>query len=214
MRTATGICVESVSGRRHRPLRMGAILAFAAMTVGPTVIRQSKSAAASSIRKPLADDRERMRFEISALDVRAAAVDPQPSADSMAAARPQPPNARAAASPLDPAKELTVLREQHRSALAQHAREPADPPWATEMSSVIGRGLAAIAFDGEFKVLGVDCRSRTCVASVDWESASTAYSRWPAVVRGSYGRCGVEVVLDEPAAAKTRFGTKILFPCR
>lgn len=180
--------VEKVPASGSKTPWLVALLALAVVTVGPVIIHHRQSAAAHSSGEPPANP------------IEAPGRQPQPD--------------QAATAPLDSASGMAVVRERHRSALAQHDGEPADPSWAQEMSSFIRRRLVAAAAGGGFKVLGVDCRSRTCVASVDWESASAAYGKWQAVVQGNYERCGVEVVLDEPVAAQARFGTKVLFPCR
>jgi len=192
MQRTTASPVEKVRVSMYTRLWKVAGLAFAMVTVGPILISRASAAHVAVL----------------------SAISPRPSSDAIEAPAKQPQSEQTAETPRDSAKELVAVRERHRSALAQHAREPPDPSWAHEMSSLIGRGLAAAAADGGFKILGVDCRSRTCVASVDWNSASAAYSKWPAVVRGSYGPCGVEVVLDEPGSAKARFETKLLLFCR
>jgi type IV secretory pathway VirB10-like protein len=133
---------------------------------------------------------------------RAVAVDPPLSVPAPQAVPPPAPAATA-----------VEIREKHRVALDQHAREPADSRWAQEMSAIVGTGLKTGATKGQFRVLDVDCRSRTCVASVEWESASTAYRQWKTLLGATYGQCGVEVVLDEPVDSNARFSTKVLFPC-
>jgi hypothetical protein len=115
--------------------------------------------------------------------------------------------------PSDPAVEAAVERERHRVALDEHAREPANPSWAQQMATVVDRGLKERAAKGGFDVTDVDCRSRTCVASVEWKSAADAYHQWKQILGADYGSCGVEVVLDEDRGSSGRFGTKVLFPC-
>jgi hypothetical protein len=120
---------------------------------------------------------------------------------------------RAEAAAVAPERSVETPLAHHRAALAAHARERDDPPWARAAEAAIGKQLAALAREGRFAVVGTRCRSASCVATVEWPSYPDAESNWSAVLRGNYGECGVAVILDPAAAGTGRFRNEVFFDC-
>lgn len=152
-------------------------------------------------RDHLTDDRiARMQRRLDELEARA-----QHPARDEGAAESQPER------PL--AEEKAEHLARHRKALDDHLLEPFDPAWASSTAKTIQEGLQGIAASGHLTALKPDCRSRTCVATVQWPSAAAAYQGWNALLNPNYGNCGVEVVLDDPSDPAAMFRTQVLFNC-
>jgi len=103
--------------------------------------------------------------------------------------------------------------EEHCKALEAHEREPVDAAWARDEAAAVGGALKDVAEKGQFATREVDCRSSTCVATVEWPSARTAQRQWKTLLAPDYGPCTVEVMLDEPSDPAAPFQTKVVYDC-
>lgn len=52
--------------------------------------------------------------------------------------------------------------------LAQHQREPIDPSWSPSSSRAFTDDLRGTAFRDRLTVVNVSCRSRSCLATLEW----------------------------------------------
>jgi hypothetical protein len=107
--------------------------------------------------------------------------------------------------------DLTLLRQE----LTSHATEPFDATWAPELTQSIHDELVAIVpAEHGFKVDNVDCRSKTCVADLVYDSPDDALAG-----RGMLGQAHVEgcrgfrATLEPPTSAAT-YRTSIIYTCR
>ena len=114
--------------------------------------------------------------------------------------------------PADLAANKEFHQREHRELIARHAREPRDQAWASATAQRLRDVLQPIVSGSGAALLGVDCRTSTCVAKVEWRNLPAAISGWPAVLNGDYG-CGVRVTLDDARNPGARFPTDVLFSC-
>ena len=111
------------------------------------------------------------------------------------------------------AQSKALQRAEHRRALEDHARESLDPAWARDTTNALTTALRPIAAGSDAAVVGVDCRSATCVADIEWPNLPAATRGWLPVLEGDYDRCSVRVTLDEAVDPNQRFRTRVLFTC-
>lgn len=106
-----------------------------------------------------------------------------------------------------------MVRAEHRKALEDHRRETIDTSWARDTSEVLATALRPLATSTDGAVVGVDCRSKTCVAEIEWTNFPAANRGWRSVLHGDYDRCSVRVTLDDAVDPERRFRTSVLFTC-
>jgi hypothetical protein len=118
-----------------------------------------------------------------------------------------------AVAPSDPAANRAFHQREHRELLERHAREPVAEAWASATAQRLRDVLRPITAGAGASLLGVDCRSSTCVARVEWRDFAAANLGWSAVLQGDYS-CAVRVTLDDAKDLGARFQTDVLFSCR
>jgi hypothetical protein len=109
--------------------------------------------------------------------------------------------------------------EERRAAfaatIAAHAREPLDATWARQTAALVDSGLAASGTEGGYVVRGVDCRSQTCVAELEWPSYELAAEGYQSALTASFGRpCATEIVIPEPIPAGGSHRAQLHVRCR
>jgi hypothetical protein len=121
---------------------------------------------------------------------------------------------------LPPARPLTrdESRAQHEeefdNKLADHAQDPVDSTWAPSAQTNFVADLSALASDSKFHLLGVDCRSTTCVAEVEWKNYGEAVSQFGSVLHAPYKQnCGTTILLPEPPDRAAAYRAKAMFEC-
>jgi hypothetical protein len=109
--------------------------------------------------------------------------------------------------------ELDLLHQ--RQVIAQHETEPSDPGWARVQAAAIHDVLAA-AIDRArpFQIDSVDCRNKTCVARLIYETPDDALEH-----RGKIGKALVEGCNGissslEPPTSPGLYDVKVIYYCR
>lgn len=133
---------------------------------------------------------------------------PSSTTPDLAAAPPRVPD-------LSPEEAAARNRDRHRTAIADHDREPIDPKWGPATKRAFEEDLAKLAGDGHFEVARVDCRTTTCVADVTFGNYGAAVRDWKQLLMGRYStNCGREVLLDDaPQDGAAKFSTTVVFDC-
>src|SRR5258708_1922691 len=68
-------------------------------------------------------------------------------------------------------KGATAGAARHPQRLLQrHAEERIDPAWSAEAERAFARDLAELARERSFRVVGVECRTASCRADLEWPS--------------------------------------------
>jgi hypothetical protein len=104
-------------------------------------------------------------------------------------------------------------RAEHRKALDDHKRETLDPSWARDTAETLATTLRPITASAAASLVNLDCRSKTCVADIEWADFPAAMRGWKSVLQADYDRCSVRVTLDDARDPNTRFRTSVLFTC-
>jgi soluble cytochrome b562 len=106
--------------------------------------------------------------------------------------------------------------EEFAMKLDAHTQERVDVEWARPaaraLESDMGSVMESIPQEERGKLLGLDCRTSTCVATVEFPTFVAAKDQFPRLVEHSYGvPCGRTVVLDKPADPLAPFKMRLLF---
>jgi hypothetical protein len=105
-------------------------------------------------------------------------------------------------------------KRDHERAILRHRDTVMAPEWAEKTSEAIHKGLREAQPQGEFEIIDVDCRSSSCLATLDWPSYNVAFRQWSHVVGHGYGiPCGASVYLDEPADRGAKYRGVVVFEC-
>jgi len=119
-----------------------------------------------------------------------------------------------AARPLTEEESRALHEEDFDNKLADHARDSVDSTWAPAARSNFVNDLSAIASDSKFHLVGVDCRTSTCVAEVEWSNYGDAVSEFGSVLHARYKQnCGSTILLPEPPDLAVRYRAKAVFEC-
>jgi len=132
----------------------------------------------------------------------------------------KPPAERAAASDDDPrAKDLADQYQRSLEALEQtlrqHDAEPIDGSWAPAQAASMRTELTALTpTEHAFKVEGVDCRDKTCVAELLYDTPDDALEGRGAIREARLKGChGMESTLAPPTAPGP-YRTRLIYDCR
>jgi Skp family chaperone for outer membrane proteins len=117
-----------------------------------------------------------------------------------------------------PRPDLATSREQTLSdwedRLADHEAEAKDPAWSTPAEKALNEDVFAIAAQAQVRVLGSDCKSKTCTATVEWKNYGTAVDNFGTLLHNPYQNgCARAVILPEPDKPGAPYRATILFDC-
>ncbi|MEQ9499925.1 MAG: hypothetical protein RIT81_23815 [Deltaproteobacteria bacterium] len=117
------------------------------------------------------------------------------------------------AAPFDPEVALAEAREGHSDALHRHAETPFEASWAEPAAAGLREELGRIAEDRAFTVAEVDCRSRSCVVTLDWPTYDGVMEDAGAVLHRTTLPCANEAFVPPPDDPAAPYRTEILFDC-
>jgi hypothetical protein len=109
-------------------------------------------------------------------------------------------------------EELEREKEAHAEALRAHDVEELDPTWSEAATASLAADLDQLAPVARFKLVAVDCRRRSCAATLRWESYLAARDSKHLVMGPRTVNCGVRVFLPEPPDRTSPYEARVLFP--
>ncbi|RYZ42474.1 MAG: hypothetical protein EOO71_07575 [Myxococcaceae bacterium] len=100
--------------------------------------------------------------------------------------------------------------------LDAHAQDKVDGEWARASTSSLWTGIGSLLESAPAPkrghLLGVDCRTNTCLATLEFPDYGTAREQFPRFVEHAYDvPCGRTVMLDDPTDPSAPFKVKVLF---
>jgi hypothetical protein len=102
----------------------------------------------------------------------------EPARDAVAVAEATPPGDEAIPAEPDVARRRDEQREElarhTESAIQKHRLERQDSGWAAKAAPSLRAGLEKVAESRKFKLGEVDCRSTSCLATLEWNNATEA----------------------------------------
>lgn len=97
---------------------------------------------------------------------------------------------------------------RHQQLIDQVRSEPTDRAWSSTASAAFHRELS----EEGVTVVDVDCRSTSCVATVEWPSLAAARHGFEAVLQTDYANnCEREITLPTPADPEARLRAEVVF---
>lgn len=106
------------------------------------------------------------------------------------------------------------LFQRHQQQLDRHAREAIDASWAREAQGAFASDFAALTQGQSFQVRRIDCRSTTCVTTLEWPSYAEATQGYALLLQHSYGMdCARSILLPEPADLSARYQADLFLDC-
>ncbi|AUX46476.1 uncharacterized protein SOCE26_079820 [Sorangium cellulosum] len=138
---------------------------------------------------------------------------PEPRASIVDAARP----ALGALGPAQPSgspEDAARVVERFQGALADHDLAPVEPGWASRTGAALGEALVGLKDRARFTIVEVDCRTRSCAATLEWTSYTDATNDAPAILHARYrADCGKTVLMPPPEDPASVYRTRVLFEC-
>jgi hypothetical protein len=123
------------------------------------------------------------------------------------------PSASAPGVPLGTRDPHADARRFHQR-IEAHEREPVDPSWSSRAQSVYEVDLGKLAADAGFRLVGVDCRSTSCVAQLTFASLAEAKGSMQRIVLSRWTlNCAKEMNLDPATDGAPEYTTSIYFDC-
>jgi hypothetical protein len=116
----------------------------------------------------------------------------------------------------DPEEVKLRYRDEHASKVAAMASERVDRPWARETERTIDASLRQqLSGKGDFNVLHVECRSRSCLAEVEFGNYSEAERNLQTLLLPppSNTGCASDVWMDRPEDPTAKLRTTVLYEC-
>jgi len=143
-------------------------------------------------------------------ELRHADASPPVARGTSADAGPNPVEAREKEREIQYQQEL----DYREDALAKHAGEPSDSAWAGPLAATMQQSLGT-AFDGLAKTTNVDCRSKTCVATLTFPTPSDALvSLRQSASKLSVQGCGSLAAIPTPPTTAGPYDLTLVYTCR
>jgi hypothetical protein len=117
-------------------------------------------------------------------------------------------------SPLSPEEERRITEEHFRARVEEHLNEPIDQDWARRMGQAVGERVGSASGRYGFRTVGLECRSSTCLATIEWPPTSDARSSFGGFMsRMVDPECGREGYLFRPDDPNSTSQAQVLFLC-
>jgi hypothetical protein len=116
----------------------------------------------------------------------------------------------------DAASDSTALIQEFEARIAAHATEQLDDTWAVQTSNGIYQTLQALEQEGGFTLLDVDCKSRTCLAWIQWNNLPAAQQNFDKLLTADFGAsCLTEILFRSPPTdLSVKYEEIMYFRCR
>jgi hypothetical protein len=121
---------------------------------------------------------------------------------------------RDAAAPFDPDADAKLTRARFEKEIEAHRAEARDESWAPAAAEQISVGLEAGKQNGEYRVIGVDCRTTSCAATLEWPNYSTAVANFKdALWQKTEQNCARHILLPAPADPFATYQAQLMMDC-
>lgn len=134
-------------------------------------------------------------------------------AASNAAASAQPSVPTPALSPMEQAEQVFRRYEQK---IDDVRREPGNPAWASRAHESVLSALTDFGQSHDAKVVGVDCRTRSCLADLEWRTVDAARAGYRDLLHGRYEglNCDSEIHFADSDQRSQPKATLLLSNCQ
>jgi hypothetical protein len=117
---------------------------------------------------------------------------------------------------LTPEEEAARRQLQHEALISEHNAEPASPAWAAKASEAVVSELKSLQAEAGFSLAGVDCRSTSCLAEVEWPSVDSIRRGYHSLLHATFDKlnCATEFHASATATEGPIRTTLVLSKCR
>ncbi len=116
---------------------------------------------------------------------------------------------------LDREQARQELLERQQAQLAAHQREPVDFVWSQAAHASFSADFSVLTRGESFQVKGLDCRTATCVVTVEWGNYAEASAGYPELLQYGYGMdCARSILLPEPENPDARYQASLVLDCQ
>jgi hypothetical protein len=126
-------------------------------------------------------------------------------------------NTPSAATSQSTAESKRYHEELHTKAIAEAKAEPIDRAWASSTEATVQTDLGTVAAASASRgmsVVGVECRTNHCLATLQWPSFTAASAGYFGVLHGRLQvNCAREILLPEPADVTATYEATAVFDC-
>jgi hypothetical protein len=152
-------------------------------------------------------------LENQVLTARVQALEHQLQAKESAAPAPSSEPAPMPAPP-SPEESKQMLFERQRTLVADHQKDPLDPVWSVATVKNFDADFEAMAQNSPVKLLSIDCRTTSCLATVRWENYATALAKGSVLAHYPYSTtCARQVVQPPPDDENAPYVSTVVFDC-
>jgi len=160
---------------------------------------------------------ETQSYPTAAIPLGRAAIFPTPpaGAHSTGTAPHEPPEAPPAIlADMDPEQARLYYENEHQRKIEEHYTEVVDKAWQRRTTPMFEHDLGIVAGEAGFEVSSVDCRSVTCVATLNWDNFEHARTTYADVLHYAYdANCAGEIILPRPADKSLNYDATVIFNC-
>ena len=193
---AAGVLTSLAASSRTPPTRPAVVMTTPRLEAAPSAPRPPSGATPST---DLTPELDRLRARVGQLEARERlGADPAPSLP--AAERIQ--------------QSRRFHEEEERTALDRHARESADPRWSPRAARSLEGDLERLQELTRGRAVRVDCRTTTCVATMEWATHAEAVATYAHLLHADYGvNCTRSILLHQPEDAARPYQARLVFRC-
>jgi hypothetical protein len=113
-----------------------------------------------------------------------------------------------------PEENLRLHQQQMEAVLTAYRAEPVAAAWARRTEATLQANLEQMAATSKFRLQEVSCRTKGCLAAVEWNSYDLAFSNYGEIVTHGYQLpCGVSMMVPEPADRTAPYRAQAFFSC-
>ncbi len=115
----------------------------------------------------------------------------------------------------EPSEDEPRMEDVIAERIAGVASEQVDSTWAPAARQSFQADLDTLSMQIGASVVDVDCRTKSCVATVEWQSYDDAKKTWKRLIHEPYKEnCAVSMSVDPPADGNAAsYQAKVLFEC-
>lgn len=142
------------------------------------------------------------------LEKRLAAIETAVDGGALPQDEPHPPT------PEEIEAQKARLLSNHQEAIEKHRREPVDSSWSRSTTELFTSDIESLEEKADLKLISVDCKTRSCIATIEWKSFNEAQSNYGAILHHPYAaNCSREILLPEPDEPADPYQVTVVFDC-
>ena len=175
------------------------------------ILRLDEPATSSGPTEPAvrsrAPDTRRNALADTAIELRPAIAAEPPPTPVLPETEPEP------TAPLEDRLDQAPEQQWNRR-LTAHREEARDPEWSRAATPRLTEDLVTIAAQGQFRLIGTDCKTTTCSVELEWSTYADAAKTYESLLVGAYRMaCTTAILLPRPQDESAPYRGTLLLDC-